>query len=311
MDAKIVDFGVALHAMNGKANVGLGAAADLQKERFKSAVATFYDLSASASVSGEVWNWGMYDEVIDNQISALIPGYNKHGSDGFSEQLYFFAVKAIPMKVRDYQNKRVLEVGSGLGYGLNFISRIMDASFVGLDLSAAAIERATAAFARRNVQFFQGDAEHLPFDTSEFDVVVNIESSHNYPDLGRFITEVGRVLKPGGYFSHADLYTRERHELLTTLKQSYNRLDWLSERDISQKVKSAISKRLAPGSFFRNMRRAHSAAAQTPEELRKAEEHFSEAMFGAAFLLGQHFPSQAGSRSLAVQSYRHSLAIKV
>jgi ubiquinone/menaquinone biosynthesis C-methylase UbiE len=51
----------------------------------------------------------------------------------------------------------------------------------------------------------QGDAENLPFDDESFDAVINIEASHLYPQLPRFLAEVARVLRPGGHFLYADL----------------------------------------------------------------------------------------------------------
>jgi SAM-dependent methyltransferase len=40
---------------------------------------------------------------------------------------------------------------------------------------------------------------------ASFDVVVNVESSHCYPDAARFFAEVARVLRPGGMLVFADL----------------------------------------------------------------------------------------------------------
>jgi ubiquinone/menaquinone biosynthesis C-methylase UbiE len=53
-----------------------------------------------------------------------------------------------------------------------------------------------------------GDAQRLPFADASFDVVLNVEASHCYPDFPGFLDEVARVLKPGGRFGHADLRYR-------------------------------------------------------------------------------------------------------
>jgi SAM-dependent methyltransferase len=55
-----------------------------------------------------------------------------------------------------------------------------------------------------NLTFAVGDAERLPFAAESFDVVVNVESSHCYGDVGSFFREVVRVLRPGGWFLFAD-----------------------------------------------------------------------------------------------------------
>ncbi len=54
------------------------------------------------------------------------------------------------------------------------------------------------------MRFVLGDAEQLPFRSSSFDVVVNVESSHGYPNVERFLREVHRVLSPRGSFLFAD-----------------------------------------------------------------------------------------------------------
>jgi SAM-dependent methyltransferase len=50
-----------------------------------------------------------------------------------------------------------------------------------------------------------GDAENLPFADDAFGVVINIESSHSYPNIRSFFHEVSRVLRPGGHFLYADI----------------------------------------------------------------------------------------------------------
>ena len=57
------------------------------------------------------------------------------------------------------------------------------------------------------IEFIQGSAERLPFGDEDFDVVINTESSHTYGSVAGFLSEVERVLQPGGYLLLADLRT--------------------------------------------------------------------------------------------------------
>jgi ubiquinone/menaquinone biosynthesis C-methylase UbiE len=59
------------------------------------------------------------------------------------------------------------------------------------------------------MDFVHGDAQSLPFADESFDVVINIEASHGYPDFPRFLAEVARVLRPGGRFLYADVLLRQ------------------------------------------------------------------------------------------------------
>lgn len=111
----------------------------------------------------------------------------------------------------DISGRHVAEIGCGHGGGASYLTRYLrPASYTGLDLNPRGI-----AFCRRthripNLSFEQGDAQHLPFADSSFDVVINVESSHCYRDFPRFLREVARVLTPGGRFLYTDVRNRSR-----------------------------------------------------------------------------------------------------
>ncbi len=107
----------------------------------------------------------------------------------------------------DLGGAAVLEVGSGHGGGAAWLARHSGAASVtGVDLSAATVARAKALNPGvPGLAFSPGDAEALGFADGSFDVVVNIESSHCYGHMDRFVAEVARVLRPGGVFTWADM----------------------------------------------------------------------------------------------------------
>lgn len=108
------------------------------------------------------------------------------------------------------EGKKVLEVSCGHGGGASHLARAFrPAAYTGLDLNPAGI-----AFCRKRHQipgldFVQGDAEALPFGDASFDVAVNVEASHCYPHFAVFLSEIRRVLKPGGCFLYADFRFEE------------------------------------------------------------------------------------------------------
>lgn len=104
---------------------------------------------------------------------------------------------------------RVLEVSCGHGGGASYFARTYrPAEYVGLDLNPEAIAYCQARHQADGLRFQVGDAQKLPFADGTFDVVLNVEASHCYPDFPGFLDEVARVLKPGGRFGHADLRYR-------------------------------------------------------------------------------------------------------
>lgn len=105
----------------------------------------------------------------------------------------------------DLRGKKVLEIGSGRGGNCSYLARYTGAASVtGLDFCPAHIELCNRVHALPRLSFVGGDAMALPFADNEFDVVINIESSHCYPDLNTFGAEVQRVLKQDGRFFYAD-----------------------------------------------------------------------------------------------------------
>jgi ubiquinone/menaquinone biosynthesis C-methylase UbiE len=227
---------------------------DAGPEACKAAVKSMYEAVARSVREGVPWNWGFDSTENAARIGELLPLYRPLYSDGFSEQLYFYVASGAG--ISDFTSLKLLDVGCGSGDGLNFLSRVIGArELVGIDLSQEAANRANARFGRRGLLFEFGDAENLPFADGEMDVVINIESSHNYPDLHRFFKEVARVLKPGGVFSYADVFTEPRYRQLQASKVDSG-LDWIQENDISAPVRRAISQRMLPNSLTRERLRS-------------------------------------------------------
>jgi ubiquinone/menaquinone biosynthesis C-methylase UbiE len=109
----------------------------------------------------------------------------------------------------DLSGKRVLEVSCGHGGGASYLMRTLHpASYTGLDLNPAGIEFCQNRHNLAGLDFVEGDAEDLPFADQSFDAVLNVEASHLYPHFPRFLSEVARVLSPGGHFLYADFRGR-------------------------------------------------------------------------------------------------------
>ena len=102
---------------------------------------------------------------------------------------------------------KILEVGCGRGGGASYIARYLKpASVAGMDLCPQAVSLCKELHSDvSNLAFQEGDAEAMPFEDESFDVVLNVESSHCYPHMDKFLTELRRVLRPGGRFLFCDL----------------------------------------------------------------------------------------------------------
>ncbi|MFC2124144.1 class I SAM-dependent methyltransferase [Bacteroidota bacterium] len=151
----------------------------------------------------------------DNHKIELDENDEKHR---YSAQLYDFVATQINIEGKD-----ILEVGCGRGGGLSYISRYkMPNSSTGIDLNKRAIEFCKSYYSNENINFLQANAQSLKFQENEFDVVINIESSHRYNHMNVFLDEVYRVLKPGGVFLFADFrHVDEIDKLNKQLESSY------------------------------------------------------------------------------------------
>lgn len=97
----------------------------------------------------------------------------------------------------------VLDLASGTGEpGITLASRVApDGQVTALDLSAELLEIATGRAQQRSLQNFrtqQGDAHHLPFSPSTFELVTCRFGVMFFADPASALREVHRVLKPGG-----------------------------------------------------------------------------------------------------------------
>jgi ubiquinone/menaquinone biosynthesis C-methylase UbiE len=150
-------------------------------------------------------------------------------------QLYHHIANSIKLKGLD-----VLEVGCGRGGGASYIVRYLSPKSVkGIDICRRAIDFCKEHYSLEKLSFSPGNALRLPYKDNNLDVVINVESSHRYPSMDKFLSEVYRVLKPGGYFLFADLRYKETiKSLKKQLKKSGLKL--VKEEVITQNVLKAL-----------------------------------------------------------------------
>ncbi|MBN2536287.1 MAG: class I SAM-dependent methyltransferase [Spirochaetales bacterium] len=177
-------------------------------------------------------NYGYAADPAESQTLLLD---KRDESNRYFIQLYNHVARGVLLKDRD-----VLEIGSGRGGGVDYISRYLEPrSIVGMDLSQKAINFCNKNYSPSLISFVNGNAEFLPFKQESFDVVMNIESSHCYSSMKNFLNEVCRVLKFKGYFLFADLRDKDEIDILhSQLKDSQLKL--IQHGDITGNIINAL-----------------------------------------------------------------------
>jgi ubiquinone/menaquinone biosynthesis C-methylase UbiE len=136
--------------------------------------------------------------------------------------------------------KQVLEVGSGRGGGAKYVaSHLNPASYTGLDLAQSAVDLANKIHVVPNLKFIQGSAESIPLADNSIDVVLNVESCHAYGSVEKFLSEVKRVLKPGGYLLLVDFRSDHKIGVLKTQIHKMG-MKLLEEENITENVIRSI-----------------------------------------------------------------------
>ena len=91
----------------------------------------------------------------------------------------------------------VLDVGASTGFIDEYLSHYFD-SVAGIDIDDNAINHAVRAFKRENLSFAVGDAMALDYQENFFDIVICSHVYEHVPDADVMMSEIFRVLKPGG-----------------------------------------------------------------------------------------------------------------
>jgi len=120
----------------------------------------------------------------------------------YDKQMGFFERRVFGTEHRKWACSRArgntLEVA--IGTGLNLAHYPPEVRLTGLDISPEmlALARSRAVELGRTVELEEGDAQELPFPDESFETVVCTYSLCNVPDEARTVSEMKRVLKPGG-----------------------------------------------------------------------------------------------------------------
>lgn len=134
----------------------------------------------------------LFDEVA-SEYDQIVPFFS-----AFARELIDWIAPSAPIDVLDLATGRGAILSAFIGRGER------ESTYIGVDLSAQMLRNTERDFARRgfaNVRFAPMNAEQLDFDDESFDLVTCGFALHLFDDPNHALSEVFRVLRPGGIFA--------------------------------------------------------------------------------------------------------------
>jgi len=122
-----------------------------------------------------------------------------------------FAGVANPFQLRrPAPGERVVDIGSGAGFDSFLAAQQVGpkGQVIGVDMTPEMLDKSTTTAAElrlEQVAFREGLAEALPVDAGWADVVISNGVINLCADKRAVLTEIRRVLKPGGWLQFADI----------------------------------------------------------------------------------------------------------
>lgn len=179
--------------------------------------------------------------IVHSDKGAVHMALNYDGQ--FDEDGYYEQARIVEKHIRGSGITKVLELACGKGFNSIYLAgRNQDIMFTGIDLFSNYIKQAEKCSRDlANINFQQGDFQDLPFPNSSFDLVFEVEGVCHATNMPAALTEISRVLKPGGHFilfdgfrqpgfpqAHKDLQLAARLvETAMAIKEGYVISDWL------------------------------------------------------------------------------------
>lgn len=137
---------------------------------------------------------------------------------------------------QDKNIQSVLDVGTGAGQFIPVLKiALPNAKITGIDPDIEALKQAKENYP--DEEFVELNEEALKFDNDTFDVAAISMALHHLPDVKKTLSEMKRVVKPGGWIVVNELYSnnlnaaQKVHKLMHHFRSKIDRLNGISHND--------------------------------------------------------------------------------
>ncbi|NVK07963.1 MAG: bifunctional demethylmenaquinone methyltransferase/2-methoxy-6-polyprenyl-1,4-benzoquinol methylase UbiE [Tenacibaculum sp.] len=112
--------------------------------------------------------------------------------------------KKVVKLIGENNPQQILDIATGTGDLALMMSELNPEKIVGLDISEGMLQVGRQKIAKANlsnkIKMIVGDSENIPFPDNTFDAITVSFGVRNFENLDKGLTEILRVLKPGGKF---------------------------------------------------------------------------------------------------------------
>jgi len=150
-----------------------------------------------------------------------------HSSDGalhlalnhdgpFDRQGYHAQPEFVSRHVEELGAMRVLEAGSGNGFNTLYLAKLHpQRQFLGIDLTSEHVVAArSAADGVPNLKYLCGNYQSVPLSDASLDLAFGVETFCQATDLPTALSEMQRILRPGGRLLVVDCFRRRSLDAL-------------------------------------------------------------------------------------------------
>jgi ubiquinone/menaquinone biosynthesis C-methylase UbiE len=168
--------------------------------------------SLQASFPEELLPTGRWDEALGMEVLELAPDADDLRSSAAAYRALAESVYGIVDHHGLGRDVRILDVGTGSGYLAFALAGAGSGEVLGVDLDPehyvmpterARLRELLTGGEQDRVRLEQGDVRALPFADESFDLVCSMTAVEHFADLERAISEMARVLRPGGVMLHS------------------------------------------------------------------------------------------------------------
>ncbi len=104
--------------------------------------------------------------------------------------------------VKNYQHENILDIATGTGdFAIEF-AKLSPSKIIGIDIAEKMLEIGREKVKQKGltskIELMEADCENLPFGDNRFDIASSAFGVRNFENLNKGLSEMYRVLKPGG-----------------------------------------------------------------------------------------------------------------